>query len=116
MFYDAEPVRNPAPVIASGFSVATYTVDDTYNNLFHFEVAGLDLALSADTVYWLGINNNDVFTTAAQVESVGSPLTNAIQSDGLITYNSGAYDRAFTIYGEVSPSQSQQPSGYLVRP
>ena len=57
------------------------------NNLFYFEVTGLDLALSADTVYWLGINNNDVFTTAAQVEPVGSPLIKAIQSDGLITYN-----------------------------
>jgi len=100
LFYDAEPVNNPAPVIASGLSVATYTVDDTYNNLFHFEVTGLDLALSADTVYWLDINNNDVFTTATQVDPVASPLTNAIQSGGLITYTSGAYDRAFSIYGE----------------
>jgi hypothetical protein len=103
LFYDAEPVNNPAPVIASGSSVATYAVDDTYNNLFHFEVTGLDLTLSADTVYWLGISNNDVFTTAAQVDPIAGPLTEAIQSDGLVTYNSGVYDRAFSIYGDVSP-------------
>lgn len=100
--FDGNPLVS-AP-IASGSSAAALTPTGPADQ-YRFEVAGLAIALSAGTPYWLGVSNvlgGSEITSVARVDDPGGGLDHSWQSDGVSDFDYPTLEnRAFRVNGLV---------------
>jgi len=99
-----------AAAIVTGADVATLTATGPADQ-YLFEIAGLNVVLSAGVEYWLGVHNivtGNISTTVARVDNPGGGLDAAKQADTVgndLDYPAFE-NRAFRIHGALVPEPS----------